>query len=121
MATPKKINPNAQAPELIRKIQQDLGWTQTDLEGFLGMSQQSVSNYYTGRVDREQHGVIKKLESLLAKKLPPPPSAEEVINHETANGLSTGSNGTKGKKGAQKKGARALQARRNAGGQGKNR
>lgn len=80
MATAKKINQNAQAPELMKRIKAELSWTQEDLCRYLGITQQAVSNYSLGYVEREQYEVIKKLESIVAKKLPPPsPNAEEVI------------------------------------------
>jgi len=103
MAREKKINPNAQAPRLIKKIQSDLGWVQEDLERVLGISQQAVSAYLGGRIAREQFAVIQKLENILAKKLPPPPTrAEEVINYERSNDSAT-SDSTKGRKGEVKK------------------
>lgn len=50
MKRSRKINANAQAPKLIKKIQADLKWVQTDLERVLGMSQQAVSDYRSGYV-----------------------------------------------------------------------
>ncbi len=72
MATSKKINPHAEAPELIRKIKSDLKWTQQHLEAHLRISQQSVSNYALGKVFKERYDVLKKLQNILAKKLRPP-------------------------------------------------
>lgn len=111
MAREKKINPNAQAPKLIRKIQHDLHWTQTNLEDYLGMSQQAVSNYLAGSVAREQYGVVEKLKDILAKKLPPP-TAEEVINSEELNGPQTGSDDKKRQAGSQKTRVGPISARR---------
>ena len=113
MATPKKINPNAQAPRLIRKIQKDLGWTQTQLERFLHLSQQTVSNYLAGVIGREQHNVIQKLELILAKKLPPPLTEGDLIDDQINDGSTTSGNEQTGKESSKATRTRTISPRRN--------
>jgi len=87
MKREKKINPDAQAPKLIEKVKK-LGWTQTKLGQLLKMTQQTLSNYSTGCIERENYNVIKTLEDILVTKLRPPAArdldslARGVIQYE---------------------------------------
>lgn len=61
----KKSRPRY-APKLIKEIKERLGETQKTLALTLGITQQAVSEYERGKVDRERYDILIKLQGMLA-------------------------------------------------------
>ena len=53
------------APDLIKQIKLHSDITQHKLADLLGITQQAVSDYSLGKVQKERYDVIKKLEEIL--------------------------------------------------------
>lgn len=66
MSHSEKKSPSRQGPDLIKEIKRRLGFTQKTLAPQLGITQQAVSDYERGKVDRERYDVLIKLQELLA-------------------------------------------------------
>jgi len=56
-------------PELIRQIKLRSDITQQKLADLLGITQQAVSDYARGKVQKERYDIIRKLEEILSNAI----------------------------------------------------
>jgi len=56
-------------PELIREIKRRSDITQQKLADLLGITQQAVSDYARGKVQKERYDIIRKLEEILSNAI----------------------------------------------------